>query len=140
MDRSPYNQDDPELNYLFWKDEILQVMYWMHGEELGSQVSAAQLAALLTASEEELGAHLMQLTNERLLTKTADTNSLSLYKLSEEGKKHAGKVFRNAFEGLQKAGHGECGPDCEICYGSDGNKLDNCVHHCGESNVHKQNH
>ncbi len=56
----------------------------------------------------------------------------SSVKLTPFGKKEAGNIFRNAFEGMQKGGHGECGPDCEFCY-SEGEKLEDCVHNCADS-------
>ena len=56
----------------------------------------------------------------------------SMVGLSVDSKKEAGKRFAEAFQGYQKAGHGECGPDCEFCYGTDGVKLENCVHNCGQ--------
>lgn len=113
------------LRALFWKDEILQVMYWMQGEGLGEQVSTNQVLALLNTNEANLGYHLKKLAEEGFL----NVNS-ALYSLSNLGKKEAGKRFAEAFQGLQKAGHGECGPDCEFCYGPDGQKLENCVHNC----------
>ncbi len=39
---------DP-LNDLFWKDEILQIVFWYLGEQLGPTVSAADLRPFLDA-------------------------------------------------------------------------------------------
>ena len=41
------DNNDAELNYLFWKDEILQVMYWLYGEALSKKVAGKQLEGLL---------------------------------------------------------------------------------------------
>lgn len=129
------DHNDPELNFLFWKDEILQVMYWMYGEELGKRVSAKQLEGLLNARYEQLELHFNKLVGDGLLKSNAADGSIS-FELTDKGRKEAGQRFAGAFEGLQKAGHGECGPDCEFCYGENGEKLENCVHNCATSHTH----
>ena len=113
------------LRALFWKDEILQVLYWMKGEGFGEAVTLEQVVPLLNSSKANLKWHLNKLVKEDFLTKEKD-----LFKLTDLGNKEAGRRFSDAFSGLQKAGHGECGPDCEFCYGTDGVKLENCVHNC----------
>ncbi len=62
-------------------------------------------------------------------------NETGSVQLTPAGKKEAGGIFRNAFEGMQKGGHGECGPDCEFCY-LEGEKLEDCVHNCADSRHH----
>lgn len=37
------------LDNLFWRDEILEAMYWMHGEGLAWDVDAAELARFLVS-------------------------------------------------------------------------------------------
>ena len=113
------------LRALFWKDEILQVLYWMKGEGFGEEVTLQQVVPLLNSNEANLKWQLDKLVEDGFLTKNA-----TLFKLTEMGNKEAGRRFSDAFSGLQKAGHGECGPDCEFCYGADGVKLENCVHNC----------
>ena len=113
------------LRALFWKDEILQVLYWMKGEGFGKEVSLQQVVPLLVSNEANLSYHLDKLVKDGFLTKKN-----GLFELTDMGNKEAGRRFSDAFSGLQKAGHGECGPDCEFCYGTDGVKLENCVHNC----------
>ena len=113
------------LRALFWKDEILQVLYWMKGEGFGKEASLQQVVPLLASNKANLEYHLNKLVKDGFLTKKKD-----LFELTEMGNKEAGRRFSDAFSGLQKAGHGECGPDCEFCYGTDGVKLENCVHNC----------
>lgn len=133
------DNNDPELNFLFWKDEILQVMYWMYGEELGKKVSGKQLEGLLNSPIEQLQPHFEKLVKEELLKSNTEGES-NYFELTDRGRKEAGQRFAGAFEGLQKAGHGECGPDCEFCYGDNGEKLENCVHNCAESHTHTHSH
>jgi len=122
------------LRALFWKDEILQILYWMDGEGFGKEVQVSQVLALLNTNKENLLYHLQKLVNDDVLSSQSDTISESaMISLSGDSKKEAGKRFAEAFQGYQKAGHGECGPDCEFCYGKDGVKLENCVHNCGSA-------
>lgn len=116
-------EHNAELDHLFWKDEILQVMYWMYGEGLGAEVGILQLVSLLNTQEDKLGIHLNLLVESDYLELTS--NPPGLYKLTDFGRKEAGKRFSGAFQGLQKAGHGECGPDCDCQW--EGH--DSCQHH-----------
>lgn len=127
------NIENSPLRCLFWKDEILQVLYWMKGEGMGTEVSLKEMLPFLNTSTENLDFHLKKLQTEGYLEKKSDKVKVS-YDLSELGKKEGGRKFSEAFQGMQKAGHGECGPDCEFCYGTDGVKLENCVHNCASQN------
>lgn len=121
------------LRSLFWKEEILQVLYWMKGEGMGSEVGLAQLLPFLNTTEDNLRFHLDKICSERLL-ESFQQEGVTYFRLSDSGKKEASRQFAEAFRGMQKPGHGECGPDCEFCYGPDGVKLDNCVHNCASAN------
>ncbi len=118
-----------ELNHLFWKDEILQVMYWMYGEGLGQELSTDQLISLLNTPEENLSLHLSILVEDGYLLRSIDGKETT-YKLSEFGRKEGGQRFAGAFQGLQKAGHGECGPDCDCQWEG----KDSCQHHIHHEN------
>jgi hypothetical protein len=127
----------PALDILFWREEILQVLYWMDGEGLARDVQAKDLLPLLNTDIDHLLFHLQKNMDAGLLLSTdKPLVETSLVKLSPHGKKEAGGIFRNAFEGMQKGGHGECGPDCEFCY-ADGEKLEDCVHNCADSRHHQ---
>ncbi len=119
------------LRSLFWKDEILQILYWMNGEGFGNEVPIAQILSLLNTNEPNLLYHINNMVKEgALLASSTELNTDTKIKLATDVKKEAGRRFADAFQGYQKAGHGECGPDCEFCYGPDGQKLENCVHNC----------
>ena len=119
-----------EINHLFWKDEILQVMYWMYGEGLGKEVNVSQLQSLLNTPEENISLHLNILVEDGYLNRLESPNEESKYKLSEFGIKEGGQRFAGAFQGLQKAGHGECGPDCDCQWEG----KDSCQHHIHHEN------
>lgn len=122
-------KNNPELNHLFWKDEILQVMYWMFGEKLGAQVSIQELVALLNSPEKNLSLHILILLEDGYLTSIYKEDK-NYYQLTEMGKREAGQRFAGAFQGLQKAGHGECGPDCDCQWEG----KESCQHHIHDEN------
>lgn len=130
-----HDKDNEALQALFWRDEILQVLYWMQGENLAQTVALKSMFALLDAPKEVLIFHLKKLVTDGYLLEEGQDEETT-YRLSDLGKKEAGKRFSDAFQGLQKAGHGECGPDCEFCYGPGGEKLEDCVHNCAENHTH----
>lgn len=127
------NTDQDAVDTLFWREEILQVLYWMEGEGLADAVSFGRLLSLLNTTPENLLLNLQKnIAAGYLATEDNEVSVNSSLRLTPAGKKEAGGIFRNAFEGMQKAGHGECGPDCEFCY-SEGEKLEDCVHNCADS-------
>jgi hypothetical protein len=124
------------VDALFWREEILQVLYWMDGEGLAYAVPFTRLLSLLDTTKENLLFHLQKNIEAGYLKSDDETiNETSSIKLTAVGKKEAGGIFRNAFEGMQKGGHGECGPDCEFCY-LEGEKLEDCVHNCADTRHH----
>ena len=130
------NNDQKALDVLFWREEILQVLYWMDGEGLAQSVPFSRLLVLLNTSVENLLFHLQKnIEAGYLSTEDNELTEKSSVQLTDAGKKEAGSIFRNAFEGMQNAGHGECGPDCEFCY-QDGVKTEDCVHNCADSRHH----
>ncbi|MEO5674173.1 MAG: hypothetical protein ABIQ74_05975 [Chitinophagales bacterium] len=134
MEKSYSGQDS--LDSLFWREEILQVLYWMQGEGLAEAVPVSRLLSLLSTSTPNLLLHLQKnIVAGYLKTNDDEVNENSSVQLTAAGKKEAGGIFRNAFEGMQKGGHGECGPDCEFCY-HEGEKLEDCVHNCADSRHH----
>ncbi|MBA2331138.1 MAG: hypothetical protein H0V91_16160 [Flavisolibacter sp.] len=124
------------VDALFWREEILQVLYWMEGEGLETAVPFSRLMVLLNTTPENLLFHLKKNIEAGYLQTGDDgISENSSVKMTSFGKKEAGGIFRNAFEGMQKGGHGECGPDCEFCY-VEGEKLEDCVHNCADSRHH----
>ena len=98
----------PEAEYLFWRDEILQVMYWMAGEGLGSSVGVASLRTFLGGDEPQLEALMARVSDEGFLESSGE----GTWTLTEMGKDAGKRAFAMEFEGLTGQAHGECGPDC----------------------------
>ncbi|CAN5627283.1 hypothetical protein BH24ACT15_BH24ACT15_19570 [soil metagenome] len=95
------------LRRIFWRSEILQVMYWLHGEGLGDIVDAATLDRFLGISAAEAVPHLDRLVTDGYLIPIGDT-----YTLSQEGLREGAAEFATSFAELTKPGHGECSADC----------------------------
>lgn len=94
--------------YLFWRDEILQVMYWLAGEGLGSEVGPPTLKTFLGGDEPELVMLLDQMVREGFLEAAGHQR----YRLTPLGSDAGKRSFALEFEGLLGQAHGECGPDC----------------------------
>ena len=136
MNENKNHTNQVALDALFWREEILQVLYWMEGEGLSDAVPFNRLLSLLNTTNDNLLLHLQKnIEAGYLKTGEGELTENSSVQLTQAGKKEAGGIFRNAFDGMQKAGHGECGPDCEFCY-SEGEKLEDCVHNCADSRHH----
>ena len=130
------NKNQEALEALFWREEILQVLYWMEGEGLADAIPLSRMLTLLNTTENNLLVHVQKNIDTGLLKTTEGSLTIkSSLQLTPAGKKEAGSIFRNAFEGMQKGGHGECGPDCEFCY-HEGEKLEDCVHNCADTRHH----
>lgn len=97
------------LDDLYWRDEILQLMYWMAGEGFGQEFSIAELQKFLPAADEVLVRNLELMGALGLVECFGES-----YKLTSNGQKEGGRRFADEFEQLLKPGHFECDePDCD---------------------------
>lgn len=106
------------LDALFWRDEILQVMFWLQGEGLAEIVSANDLQVFLNGDLKTIRFHLEQAANAGYLIRHPDAAGMldaARYSLSELGFKEGGRRFKDEFADMQKSGHGECSADC-VCH------------------------
>jgi hypothetical protein len=104
----PQHKNNSAVNALFWRDEILQVMFWMRGEGLGDAPRAEELATFLNTDAETLRVHLERMVKEKYLVRAGGG-----YTLTERGRSEGGKLFLDEFAGLTNQGHGECNnPNC----------------------------
>ena len=95
------------LRQLYWRSEILQVMYWLRGEGLGEVVDA-QLMERFLGVEAEVGVtYLDRLVDEGYLERLEGG-----YRLSERGLAEGAEEFAAAFSELTNPAHGECSADC----------------------------
>lgn len=96
-----------ELQALFWRSEILQVLYWLHGEGLGDVVDAAVIERFVGVDVDTATAHMDRLVTEGYLVPVG-----AAYTLSEEGLREGAQEFASAFADLTRPAHGECSADC----------------------------
>lgn len=102
------SERSPAEEFLFWRDEILQVMYWMLGERLAEDSDARQIQVFLGGDQPELERIMDRVAAEGFLERRAHGR----YALTELGKDAGKRSFALEFEGLLGQAHGECGPDC----------------------------
>ena len=95
------------LRAMFWRDEILQVMFWLRGEGFGDQIDAKILERFLGVEAEIGGQYLDLLVTEGYVDRVGDR-----YGLSEAGVQEGGLEFASTFADLTRPTHGECSADC----------------------------
>ena len=120
------NQNHPAqpIDELYWRDEILQVMYWYRGEGFGENVTTRELQTFLPADEELLTTQLEAMVDEGYLVRMNST-ALPRYAFTEYGAREGARRFADEFAGLTNQAHGECGPNCPHCKDTPRN---HCVH------------
>lgn len=105
-------------------DEILQVMYWLRGENIAQDVAPKELARWVGLDATQIESLLERLVASRLVEYVADRELR--YRLTTSGAFEGGRRFADEFSELTKPGHYECSdPNCD-CRRS-GNPAD-CVH------------
>ena len=110
------------------KDELLQVMYWLRGEDLAEDASADDLVRWVGKETMEIHSLLVELAEARLLEVVDDTMAKDVirFRLTNSGVKEGGRRFADEFSEMTKPGHYECSdPNCE-CRRT-GNPAD-CIH------------
>ncbi len=95
------------LRALYWRSEILQVMYWLRGEGLGDVVDAPLLERFLGVDAEVGMRYLDRLVVDGYLNQTDGG-----YVLSEIGLEEGKTEFALSFADLTRPAHGECSADC----------------------------
>ncbi len=95
------------LRALYWRSEILQVMYWLRGEGLG-EVADAQLLERFLGVEADIGVSYL----DRLVLDGYLELAPGGYVLSEMGLREGKTEFALSFADLTRPAHGECSADC----------------------------
>ena len=95
------------LRALYWRSEILQVMYWLRGEGFGDVVDPGLLERFLGVDAAIGMTYLDKLVAEGYLDRDG-----GWYVLSESGLDQGAAEFATAFSDLTRPAHGECSDDC----------------------------
>ena len=104
---------DP-ANELFWRDEILQVVYWYCGEGLGKSIGLAELQTFLPAPENVMHRVLARMVTDGYLVRESDNLAEPRFSFTPLGSKEGARRFADEFAGLTNQAHGECNdPDCD---------------------------
>ena len=118
------NPEEPPKEGIAATDEILQVMYWLRGENIAQDVAPRELARWVALDPAQIEPLLERLVESNLVEHVADQELR--YRLTSSGAFEGGRRFADEFSELTKPGHYECAdPNCE-CKRS-GNPAD-CVH------------
>lgn len=110
------------LAALYWRSEILQVMYWLRGEGFGDIVDSGLIERFLGVDAAIGLTYLDRLAEEGYLVQDGDW-----YSLSELGLEQGAREFTEAFADLTKPAHGECSDDCWCHMSAD--EADACLAH-----------
>ena len=95
------------LAALYWRSEILQVMYWLGGEGFGDVVDPGLIERFLGVDARIGVPKYKLLVDEQYLVRDGEW-----YALSDFGREHGAREFADSFADLTKPTHGECSDDC----------------------------
>lgn len=104
------------------RDDILQAMFWLRGEDPGARPEFGRLHRLLAVDADLLAAQLDKLVADGLLSRDGD-----LFTLTDDGAREGGRRFADEFGDLTKMAHGDCPPNCPHCEALRGDGCDHCV-------------
>ncbi|MBA2700803.1 MAG: hypothetical protein H0U58_03760 [Chloroflexi bacterium] len=102
--REPRTED---LRRLFWRDEILQLFFWIEGEGFGDLVGVRTLERFMGLDPAAAVIHLERLVEDGFI----EREWLS-YRLSPRGRAEGGRIFAEEFRDWTRPAHGACGRDC----------------------------
>jgi hypothetical protein len=98
------------LDALYWRDEILQALYWLEAEGLAEWVDGARLAELVVSGAAIVAAELERLAAGGYLD--VRPGPPPCYRLTALGRREGARRFADEFEGFTRQAHGECAPGC----------------------------
>jgi hypothetical protein len=95
------------LRALYWREEILQVMFWIEGEGFGDELDAGYLERFLGVDAANGITYLRSLVDDGVLEQRNGR-----YRLTATGRQEGSRIFAEEFNELTQPSHGECGPTC----------------------------
>lgn len=118
---SDFNTDDLKA-----ADDVLQMMFWLRGEQLAVSVDVPTLERMSGLDPDQVQLALHTLLRRGLIDRSSVEEDVR-YSLTDDGVREGGRRFADEFADITKPGHGECGdPDCD-CHRT-GSPAD-CRHH-----------
>ncbi len=130
MNNQWHYEDETSFDALRWRDEILQITFWLIGEGMVDAPSAEDVQRFLGSDDiDTVQFYLEALAEEGFLIRRPDSTGMLRgyrYSFSEMGRREGGRRFADEFADMTKPAHGECSADCDCHqtghYGS-------CSHH-----------
>ena len=104
----PSQPKSDALRRMYWRDELLQLLFWVEGEGFGSKVDAETIDRFLGGESEIALMHLDRLVTEGYLRRAG----VDTYRLADRGRMEGRRLFAEEFADLTRPTHGECGKDC----------------------------
>jgi hypothetical protein len=102
--------DDERTDPMARRDEVLEVLYWLEGEGIPGASTVAGMARFLTRPPDEV----QEVIATLLARGDVEPSGDSEYRLTETGRREAGRRFAEQFAGMTGQGHGECNdPTCD---------------------------
>lgn len=95
------------LRSMYWRSEILQVMYWLRGEGFGDLVDAELIERFLGVDASLGISYLDRLVEEGYVNRDGNW-----FTLSDMGREEGAVEFGLSFSELTRPTHGECSADC----------------------------
>jgi hypothetical protein len=95
------------LQALYWRSEILRLMYWLRGEGFGDVVDVPMLERFLGVDARTGLTHLDRLVEDGFIVRDGEW-----YALSDRGLVEGEEEYLTAFSDLLRPAHGECSPEC----------------------------
>lgn len=92
---------------LYWRSEILRLMYWLRGEGYGDFVDAPMLERFLGVEAFVGLTYLERLVEDGYVVRDGEW-----YALSELGLAEGEEEYLTAFSDLLTPSHGACSPEC----------------------------
>lgn len=114
------------------RDELLELMYWLEGEQITQVATVAGMARFLVAPEAEVAETLHTLVARGDVERVGDAE----FRLTATGRVDARRRFAETFAGMTDQGHGECNdPGCD-CHSNPDGAAECHAHRAGHSHDH----
>lgn len=104
------------------RDDLLQAMYWLRGEDPGEGPDLATLDRLLLTDGELVRDQLRVLVADGLVVRRGDR-----FRLTDAGVREGGRRFADEFADLTRSAHGDCPPNCPHCADVPRDACDHCL-------------
>jgi hypothetical protein len=104
----PRQPKSPQLRQVYWRDEILQLLFWIEGEGLGSEIDLETMDRFLGPESEIAALHLDRLVREDYLVRRPSGR----FALADRGRSEGSRLFAEEFAALSAPSHGQCGAEC----------------------------